>query len=239
MERQPSVARDLIALIRWIRLIRSVAPDVTLIGTPKAALLGHFAGRICGVPRRIYSLFGLRVETATGVMNRLLITLERATIRNSTEVISVSHSVEKLAVEMGLMALSKSTVLGLGSCNGVDVRRHRALAADTERSAALRKSLGVVDGVPVIGFVGRLTRDKGLPELAKALRLLKERGVEAQLLAIGGVDDESGQTALHLLEATGQLIVSTGYIEDTAPYYALMDVFCLPSLREELPNVVL
>ena len=34
-------------------------------------------------------------------------------------------------------------------------------------------------------------------------------------------------------------VVVTGLVADTAPFYKAMDVFCLPSYREGLPNVVL
>jgi glycosyltransferase involved in cell wall biosynthesis len=239
MHREPSLVHDVRALIRWITLIRRVRPDVTLIGTPKAALLGNIAGRLCRVPRRIYNLLGLRVETATGLLRRVLLAMERSTVRGSTEVLAVSKSVKHQAHALGLAPEEKVVVLGEGSCNGVDVDRYRTIAMDEAQRRDLQAEFSVDTTIPVIGFVGRLTRDKGLSELAGALRLLAEQDCEVQLLVVGGVDDESGLAALNQLKMTGQRIVATGYQPDPAPFYALMDVFCLPSLREGLPNVIL
>lgn len=237
MRRGPSPIRDIGALIQWVHLLRRLRPDVTLIGTPKAALLGNLAGAICHVPRRIYNLLGLRVETASGPFRTVLLAMERITAKSATEVLAVSASVERLAVDLRLFRADKSIVLGRGSCNGVDLERFRELARLGSGCPVGAERL--VEGLPVIGFVGRLTRDKGLPVLAEALRLLADRGRAVQLLVVGGVDDSSGQTALRTLSSTGQTVVTTGYQEDPDPYYALMDVFCLPSLREGLPNVVL
>jgi glycosyltransferase involved in cell wall biosynthesis len=238
MRRGPSPVRDLVALATWIRLLHRVRPHVTLIGTPKAALLGHIAGSLTRVPRRIYNLLGLRVETARGPLRIILTAMERLTASSATEVLAVSRSVQERAVRLRLVGGDRVTVLGGGSSNGVDVDRYRELSSPAARKE-LAARISLEPGVPVIGFVGRLTRDKGLPELADALRRMHGDGRQVQLLVVGGVDDPSGQAALRELESTGQRVVAVGYQEEPAPFYAVMDVFCLPSLREGLPNVVL
>lgn len=43
MDREPCLRRDVHALLRWLVLMRRIAPDSTFIGTPKAALLGNLA----------------------------------------------------------------------------------------------------------------------------------------------------------------------------------------------------
>lgn len=239
MEREPHLSRDAIALWRWLKLIRSIRPDVTFIGTPKAALLGNVSAWALRVPFRSYELLGLRLETSAGPRRALLRTLERLTARSAHEVVAVSKSLQQLALDLDITTPDRIVVLGSGSCNGVDVQRFRDISTDRNGTAALFNELGLDERIPVIGFVGRLTRDKGLPELAGALRLLCRKGVNVQLLVVGSVDDDSGRVALELLHRTGQEVVLAGYREDVAPFYALMDIFCLPSLREGLPNVVL
>lgn len=239
MRRVPNPWFDFIAFAKWIRLVWIVRPDVTLIGTPKAALLGNLAARILRVRRRIYVLHGLRLETSAGLLRSVLYRMERLTAASAHEVLSVSNSVKRLAVNMALATERGAIVLGAGSCNGVDVARFSAIAADGARASALAVNIGLDRALPTIGFVGRLTRDKGLAELAGAFRILRSEGVHAQVLLVGGVDDESGRIALAELNRTGQSIVAVGYREDPAPFYPLMNVFCLPSLREGLPSVVL
>jgi glycosyltransferase involved in cell wall biosynthesis len=103
----------------------------------------------------------------------------------------------------------------------------------------LRDELGLIADVPVVGFVGRLTEDKGLRVLADARRVLEEGRVDYQLLIVGGVDDSNGPSHLMALSAHGRKPVITGHVGDPSIYYKLMDVFCLPTYREGFPNVVL
>lgn len=239
MERAPHPLRDLVALLKWISVMRRVTPDVALIGTPKAALLGTFAGRLIGVPRRIYMLHGLRYETAGGTARWVLKSAEKAICRWATEVIAVSPSLRALAVDERLAPAERVRVIGAGSCNGVDVGYHQRVKADSSASRRVREQFGLRADLPVIGFVGRLTYDKGLPELASALRILRERDVHIQMLVVGGVDDSTGHEALLALKSSGQVVVPVGYQPDPAPFFSVMDVFCFPSRREGLGNVVL
>lgn len=238
MRRDPSPLRDGVALARWLKLIWVVRPSVTFIGTPKAALLGNLAARFARVPRRIYVLHGLRFETSSGQARRFLTFLEKLTAHSAHEVLCVSPSLRQLAVRMSIATERKAIVLGAGSCNGIDVG-HFDASFGTQVAADLGLEIGLDPSRPVIGFVGRLTRDKGLPELAGALRALRSRGIEVQLLVVGGIDDPSGQAALAELRQTGQSIIAVGHRPDVAPFYSMMDVFCLPSLREGLGTVVL
>ena len=239
MNRTPSIFSDLLALVRWIRLMRAIRPDVTFIGTPKAGLLGNLAARILKVPRRIYVLHGLRLETSTGVARWILLHLERLTARCAHEVLCVSESLRQLAVRMSITTDGKAIVLGAGSCNGIDVGHFQEVSRRQGRARELADTIDLDPTLPTVGFVGRLTRDKGLPELAGALRLLLQEGVRVQLLVLGSIDDRSGRTALAELNDTGQKIVAVGYQDDAAFFYPLMDVFCLPSLREGLGTVIL
>ena len=49
MAREISLWKDLIALIKWIKILRKIKPNLVMIGTPKAALLGIFASRILNI----------------------------------------------------------------------------------------------------------------------------------------------------------------------------------------------
>lgn len=238
MAREPSLAADLVSLAKWIKLVRAVRPEVTSVGTPKAGLLGGIAALVNGVPRRIYLLRGLRLETTQGLKRALLVVLERVAVGSSHHVISVSASLRDRAIALGIAKPSKIQVLGSGSSNGVDADTFTP-AHDAAQVEALRGELGLVPGLPTLGFVGRLTADKGLESLAAARRILAARSVDHQLLIVGGIDDHASPTVIDEVVATGRPAVVTGRVADTSPYYHLMDVFCLPTLREGFPNVVL
>ncbi|MCY7287084.1 MAG: glycosyltransferase family 4 protein, partial [Cryobacterium sp.] len=239
MRRGPSPFDDLRALWLWVRLLRRVRPDVVSVGTPKAGLLGAVSAKLVGVKHRVYLLRGLRLETSTGVRRAILAIVERLTMRAATRVLAISPSLADRAVELELLPREKVSVLHHGSSNGIDTsefnpRRFRAVETDL-----LRREVGIPPVVPVVGFVGRLTRDKGLFVLAEALELLADRSIPFHALIVGGVDDVTGDAAIERLKRNGIPVSITGHVSEPAHYYALMRLLCLPSFREGFGNVII
>lgn len=240
MAREIRPLSDLVSLVRLIFLFRRLRPDIVNASTPKAGLLGLLAARVAGVPVSIYTLRGLRLETATGFRRRLLYLAELVAAASASKILCVSESLRRRAVELRLVEERKTLVPGSGSSNGVDLQRFAAAAAATETTLALSSGLGLPEEAPIIGFVGRLTRDKGLAELIAAFDRVHERIPEARLLLVG--DFESGDPVPEVLERRlreDPRITFTGFVHDTAPYYPLMDVLALPSYREGFPNAPL
>lgn len=227
MARQPNPLADLRSLAHWLRLMRRLRPDVVSAGTPKAGMLGMVAAAALRVPVRIYHQRGLRLETESGAKRRLLWMLERLTIRCSTRVLAVSHSLKGALVRERLAPASKVTVLGSGSSAGVDLQRFADVPATTDTDHR------------VVGFVGRVTPDKGLETLAQAIGILHDRGAAPTLLVVGSVEDPAALVPLRDLMHRGVRVIATGGIAEPAPYYKQMSVLCLPTRREGFPNVVL
>jgi glycosyltransferase involved in cell wall biosynthesis len=92
----------------------------------------------------------------------------------------------------------------------------------------------------VIGYVGRITRDKGVPELLAAFGTLRKRFPSAVLMVIG--DYEAGDSVspeTRIAIDRDHAVVHVEFVPDIAPYYLVMDVFVLPTRREGFPNTVL
>jgi glycosyltransferase involved in cell wall biosynthesis len=148
--------------------------------------------------------------------------------------------VRKRAIASGLASAERIVVFGSGSCNGVDASHFAATPQIVRRAAQLRHQLGIPLGAPVVLFVGRLTCDKGIPELIKAFSQLVVRFPELRLLLAGCFEDGDPlpSDTRRCLE-THPHVIFAGAVPDTAPYYAAADVLVLPSHREGLPTVVL
>lgn len=241
MRRRIAPLADLASLVRLIRLLRRLRPDLVNASTPKAGLLGTLAAWLARVPVRIYTMRGLPLETASGAKRALLRDAERIAARLAHRVICVGPSLRERALELGLAAPDKTGLIANGSSNGVDVDRFAPSPERRQEAAALRRRLGLPAAAPVIGCVGRLTRDKGLEDLAEAFfGPVADRLPEARLLLVGDFeeDDAVGQEVRRRLGADERVVV-TGWVPDTAPYYAAMDLLAFPSFREGFPNAPL
>ncbi|HUD73564.1 MAG TPA: glycosyltransferase family 4 protein [Terracidiphilus sp.] len=235
MRREIAPIADFVSLVRLWRLLYRLKPEMTEFSTPKAGLLGSIAAMLCGVPARVYFLRGLKLETCTGVKRRILLVAERLAAACSHVVLCNSDSLRNQALALGVASETRLRLLGSGSSNGVDVERFHP------GPCSLRERLGLPPDVPVVGFVGRLTRDKGLPELIEAFDAILAAEPDAHLLLVGWFDaaeDALGDDLRSRIK-THPRIHLTGFVADTAPYYRVMDVMVLPTWREGFPNVVL
>ena len=240
MPRRISPLIDLKALLKITLLFRKLRPAIVHAHTPKAGLLGMLAAWAARTPVHVYTVMGLRFETISGLRRWLLVQCEKLTCQCAHRVICVSESVRRKAVEEGIVELEKTRVLGYGSSNGVRAERFEPSAENLARAAQIREELRLPEGPPVVGFVGRLTRDKGIAELVRAYQMLRRQRPDLKLLLVGDFEDGDPvdpDTRRTIVEDPG--IVKTGFVNDAAPYYHVMTVLAFPSYREGFPNVPL
>ncbi|WP_420236314.1 glycosyltransferase family 4 protein [Telmatobacter bradus] len=235
MQRGIALLADLVSFYRLWRLLGRLRPDLVEFSTPKAGLLGTLAARLRRVPLRIYLLRGLRLETTYGLRRLLLLAMERLAAAGANIVLCNSQSLKTRAEALRLAPEGKLQLLGGGSSNGVDMERY------APGESQLRRQLGFGAGQPVIGFVGRLTCDKGVPELIAAFDLILRREPQAWLLLVGWFDESEDALPLPLRKKilTHPRILLTGMVTSAAEYYRAMDMLVLPTWREGFPNVVL
>lgn len=236
MRRKIAFLSDGVALLRLWWLLIKLRPDLTEFSTPKAGLLGTVAALLAGVPARVYLLRGFKLEAATGWKRRVLLTAERLSAACAHVVLCNSESLRAKALELRIAPAAKLTLLGNGSSNGVNVERF------SPGESRVREALGLPHHAHVVGFVGRLTRDKGVPELMDAFEEILEADSEARLLLVGWFDaaeDELGPALKARILSHPAIHCTDRRVDDTVPYYRAMDLLVLPTWREGFPNVVL
>ncbi len=243
MKRGIAPLRDFVSLLRLCRLLRRLRPDIVEFSTPKAGLLGTIAAALCGVRRRVYLLRGLKLEGARGLKRRMLLAFERLACRCAHVVLSNSASLRAEALALRLAPEGKLHVLGSGSSIGVDIVRFSPRPANgpADGLTDVRERLAIPAGAPVIGFVGRLTRDKGLPELIESFEAIACAEPEARLLLVGWFDaaEDALTAGLRARIESHPRIHCAGFVADAAPFYRAMDLMVLPTWREGFPNAVL
>lgn len=235
MARDISVRADIAATWQWFELLRRLRPDVLISASPKASLLAQIVALVCAVPQRLYYVGGLRLEGARGFKRRVLTVMERLTGWCAHHVVTNSASLSARCHELSLFSAQKLTTTKPGSSHGVDSVHFAPMARDE----ALAHKLHLQSGLPVLGFVGRLTHDKGIDTLIEGAEILQGRGQPVQLLILGPQDEVDSQVYLDRLHRAGIHLTVLGRQADVRPYFALMDVHVLPSHREGFPNVVL
>jgi lipopolysaccharide/colanic/teichoic acid biosynthesis glycosyltransferase len=240
LRREISPIADLVSLIRMIRILRHSRPDIVNVSTPKAAFLGSVASALTAIPGRVYVMRGLRFETAKGVKRFVLKATEKLTCSCVHRVICVSSSLLNKAIAENLVKPAQASVLASGSSNGVDASRFGRTDGSILRANQLRRQLQIPMRAPVLGFVGRFTRDKGIPELVEAFQCLRSEWPDLRLLMIGDfeVGDALSSDLRRVIESDSS-IVRTGFVTDPISYYSLIDLLVLPTHREGFPNVCL
>lgn len=241
INRSISIKDDLRSIKALCRYIRRNKIDIVVGHTPKGGLLAMIAGRICSVRKRIYFRHGLVYETSHGIKRFVLKTVDRLASACATKIVCVSPSVLERSISDKLAPAKKQTILRNGTCNGVDtVGQFNPENVDRKAVAALRTKYGISEDDFVIGYSGRLVRDKGVIELVEAFDRLSVAD-NCKLLLVGMFEQRDA-----LPESTRQRILNdpriifTGFVNGGMDnYYSLMDMYVLASYREGFPTGVL
>lgn len=227
---------DLASIKNLVKLIKKEKYDIVVGHTPKGAMVAMIAAKIAGVKARVYYRHGLIYTTASGLKRKILKAVEQFTAACATHVINVSPSLGKLAVKDHLNSDKKQTVIGAGTCGGIDTVKifNPNLVSQSEKTC-LKSSLGIDEQDFVVGFCGRICKEKGIRELIDGFNEFNKIFLSSKLLLVGSFDARDILPEEYKNELRDNPnILSTGSIEKSKLplYYSLMDVFVFPSYRE-------
>jgi glycosyltransferase involved in cell wall biosynthesis len=127
---------------------------------------------------------------------------------------------------------------------GVDLHKFKPESIDKDHLDVVRKQHGLENGIPVIGFIGRMIGDKGILDLFEAYRQIRQNGVMAKLAYLGHVlSTDKDQTSISRLKGLVKEagfeadVVFLGFQRDVPFYISMMDVVVLPSHHEGFPHI--
>jgi glycosyltransferase involved in cell wall biosynthesis len=226
-------ARSLVALYR---VMRSERYTIVHAHTPKPGLLAQLAARLARVPVVVNTIHGFYFhDRMRPGERRFYVAMERLAARCSDLILSQNEEDVETAVREGISRPEKIRHLG----NGIDLRRFDPARLAPEARRRTRASLGIAEDAPVVGFVGRLVAEKGLPELLDAARAVRERHPRVRFLIVGATDEEKADQ-ISRTDAGRQddagVCAFAGFRHDMPEVYQSMDVFVLPSHREGFPR---
>ncbi len=241
LTRKISPFTDLKALWQTYKLIKKEKPDIVHTHTPKAGIVGMLAAKLARVPIRMHTVAGLPLMQATGPKRKILNAVERLTSWAATGVYPNSHSLADFMIQEKLVPKTKVKVLANGSSNGIDLSYYNPQLFTQSQKEELRNELQINSKDFIFTFVGRLVSDKGINELIVAFDHLQKKHTNIKLLLVGNEEPELDPLQVQTREAIHENpnIITTGWVDDVRPYFAISDLFVFPSYREGMPNVVM
>lgn len=227
MERRMSPLKDIVSLVKLVRVFAKEKPDMVHSMTPKAGLLCMVAGWMTGVPVRVHTFTGLVWPTAQGLSRRILMLTDKITCMCATHVVPEGEGV-KLDLQR-CITKKEMKVLGYGNVRGINMD-------EWKRRVDRRDGLMLT-----FVFVGRIVRDKGVDELVAAFVKLNRIYSNTRLLLVGPYEEHLNpvQSGTKFLIDTCECIEAVGAQKDVRPFYEQSDVLVFPSYREGFPNVVI
>lgn len=230
---------SLAAIWRMWRLFQTERFCAVEYTTPNASFYASLAASLARVPVRIYRQGGIRYVGFSGVRRRVFRQIERWTCQLSSCVEPVSRGNLSFGVAERLYPLEKASVVWNGSACGVDLARFDATKRDSWRIEA-RSEFCIPMGGFVMGFVGRLSRDKGGNELLEAAQCVIGSNQLAYLLIVGPLDETGGlQGSLMRWARTEGRVIFCGSRQDVPRCMAAMDALVMPTYREGFGQVLI
>jgi glycosyltransferase involved in cell wall biosynthesis len=216
-----------VRLVSLLRFIRRERPGIVHGFLFWAYILGTYAAWLARVPVVLASRRSLG-NFKEGKTHYLW--MERLANRMTDLILANSEAVKQDVIRQERVAPSKIRVI----YNGIEPSRY-VVSADH----ALRDSMGIPGGTPIVGVVARLIDYKGHRFLLDACPDIRRRHPAVTFLLIGDGPDrkelEDHTRALGIERSVRFL----GSRPDIPELLALLDVAVLPSLEEGFPNAVL
>ena len=234
--RKISPLRDLIALFALVWEMYRGEYDAVHTFAPKAGLLGMLAAWIARVPVRMHTFQGEVWASRRGVMRALLRLADLLIAKLATQVLVVGVGERSFLEGEGVLAPGRGIVLGDGSIAGVDVGQFHP---DPQARARVRDKLGIRMDQVLILYLGRLVRDKGVLDLAKAFSLLSPRLPDAVLAFVGPDEEVLSNEICACAGMLADQVRLEGYTERPQDYLAAASFVCVPSYREGFSTVIL
>ncbi len=227
LSREISPLKDLRVIFQIYWLLKRFKITMVHTHSSKAGVVGRIAARLAGVKIIVHTIHGFAFhDFMTRSRRKTFIFLERSMARITDALLLVSKKEKEIASELKIIPKKYLETI----YNGVDYLPF----ADSTDNGKLKNALKIRAGDFVIGFSGRFSQQKALHILVESFSIINKEFPNTKLLLVG-----DGILKNELIEQAKNLnvienILMTGFKDNVAPYYKIMDVFVMTSLWEGL-----
>lgn len=208
-------------MIKYLKLIREVKPDVVLTYTIKPNIYGSLSSRIMRVPY-IVNITGLgSAFEEDGLLRKLVVFLYKVALKKASCVFFQNAKNKDIFAGFGIKGKKARLVPG----SGVNLDRH-----------VFEEYPSKDDPVKLV-FVGRIMKEKGIDELLYAAEKIKQEFPEVIFQLIGSYEDDYKET-VERLQQDG-IVEFIGYQKIIHPFYKDATAAVMPSYHEGMSNVIL
>ena len=209
--------QDLKLLKSYKRILKAEKPDVVLTYTIKPNIYGGMACQSLKIPY-IANVTGLgdAIENG-GLLQKLTLFLYKKGLKKSKIVFFQNVSNQKFFLDKKIVRGKNDVLPG----SGVNIERFGYVEYPAETSTNLL-------------FIGRITRDKGVNDLAAAIKIITDKRQDVVFDIVGWADEghENPFKELAYCRCHGSQV-------DVKPYLEKAHAIVLPSYHEGMANVLL
>lgn len=235
IDRKINLFRDLISLLKIVKIIFKIKPSIVHTITPKCGLLGMLASFLTQVPLRFHTFTGQVWQNQSGLKRKLLVFFDVLINKLSIHCLCDSHGQRKFLIDQGVSTSEKLSVLQKGSICGVNINKF----FKSNSNHHFCENYKIKNGSIILLYMARFTLDKGAIVMANAFSNLAKKYNNVHLVMVGPDEQNLTHDILSINCDNLDRITLIGYVSDLHYILSNVDIFCLPSFREGLPMVVL
>lgn len=231
-KKPPHQGKDHFRLLRAFcvayRIVRNESIQLLHTHGYFADIIGGAVARLLGIPQ-VSTCHGF---TAPNSKLRIYNFVNVLLLRQCKKVIAVSEAIRANLVKAGIRP-SRIKVIE----NAIEDIQDSATVSQYRKK--IRNLLGIAKQENVVGYVGRISPEKGLEHLIEAVCIMNRTGPLCKLLLIGEGPQEPQLRHMIREKGLNDDVLFAGFQEHVEEWLSVLDVFVLPSLTEGTPMVLL
>lgn len=223
---------ELFQIFKYVQLFQKIKPDIVHLITIKPYLYGGIAARLAKVPAVVSAVAGLGILFSSSSFKYSLL----RTGLYPLFWLAFGHKNQSVIFQN---KEDRDSLVNWGVVAGNKVKMIRGSGVNLDACPSIDEP----NGVPIIAFAARLLKDKGVEVFVEASGILKQRNIVARFWLIGEPDTGNSNTVtqeqLKGWEKAG-LVELFGYRKDIPNLFSKSNIVTLPSYYGEgLPKVLI